>query len=58
MRWLEKLEAVAVGVAFCEAGEWETAQKLMRAFEDRPGKRPAKRVERKDRRTERPAVRT
>jgi hypothetical protein len=58
MRWLEKLEAMAVGIAFCEAGEWETAQELMRDLENRAGKRPAKRVERKDRRAERPAVRT
>lgn len=58
MRWLEKLEAMAVGVAFCEAGEWETAEKLMRELENRPGRRAAKRVGRKDRRLERPAVRT
>ncbi len=54
MRWLKKLEAMAVGVTFCEAGEWETAHKLMREIENRPVRRAVKRVGRR----ERPSVRT
>ncbi|MFH1113685.1 MAG: hypothetical protein V1792_07160 [Pseudomonadota bacterium] len=58
MRWLEKLEAMAVGVTFCEAGEWETARKLMQEFEERPDHRAVKRAGRRERSAKRPAVRT
>jgi len=39
-KWLERLEAMAMAVAFAEAGEWAYAEKIM----DRKTRQPVKLV--------------
>jgi len=47
-RWRKKLEAMAVAVAFAEAGEWQTAQTVLEQADRRLDKKEAER--RQDRR--------
>jgi hypothetical protein len=41
--WRRKLEAMAVAVAFAEAGEWQTARTVMEEADRRLDKKPAER---------------
>ncbi|MFH2129626.1 MAG: hypothetical protein ABIK68_04570 [bacterium] len=55
-KWLQKLEAMSMAVAFAEAGEWNTAEEIM----DKQWQRhnPAKPVEKRKKTDKRPRMRT
>ncbi|MBU2646316.1 hypothetical protein KKI24_16535 [bacterium] len=55
-KWLQKLEAMSMAVAFAEAGEWNTAEEIM----DKQWQRqhPAKSVEKRKKTDKRPRMRT
>ena len=38
LRWLKKLEVMAMAVAFAEAGEWETAERMLEEKSSKPKK--------------------
>jgi len=44
-KWIQKMEAMAMAVAFAEAGEWSTAQEIMEKQERK--QMPEKRAPRK-----------
>jgi hypothetical protein len=56
--WREKLQAMAMAVAFAEAGEWETAQSLTRNTFARRNLRPVKTQKRTDERAKKQLYRT
>ncbi len=56
--WREKFQAMAMAVAFAEAGEWETAKSFVQQADDRRDGRTVETKKRRDQRPRKPIFRS